>query len=306
MSEPDLEKGKKKRRRRSARVYLSNAHPLPTPEQLAALVDQFPSDEDDDGQAAAVARPDRVKRDVGQAEREQLARQGRAVVNADGHVSYPVASHSDAENALALIRSGHGDTAAAKRMLRRVAREEGWSDILAELGGKKSGGASKAIAAAGSFTFPGGRNPADRTSASLTEGHQAVSSGHHVDPNVPGPSELAFRHPSMRMGTNTPFPLATMGTDDTAFPRDLRGMSNGVPVALSRLDAAAASGMPGPPANPFSRPGDHIAQNSAMPPNGSHSLSDPRSHAAPMAAKSNTERLAEFKRHMFGGSGGSR
>jgi hypothetical protein len=45
-AEPDITK-KKKKRRRSARVYLSNAHPLPSPEQLAALVDQFPSDEDD-------------------------------------------------------------------------------------------------------------------------------------------------------------------------------------------------------------------------------------------------------------------
>ena len=159
----------------------------------------------------------------------------------------------------------------------------------------------KAVTPAGNpHVFPGGRNPVDRTSASLTEGHQAVSSGHHVDPmNVPGPSEMAFRHADMRNGTTNAFPLATMRTDADAFPRDLRGMTNGVPVALSRLDAAAAAGMPGPSGNPAVRPMDHIARLSATPPNGGHGLADVVSHGGPAMKASDAREM--MKRHLFPG-----
>ncbi len=149
---------------------------------------------------------------------------------------------------------------------------------------------TKAIEAAGNpFAFPGGRNPMDRVSPPLTAGHQAPSTGDHgagVDPmNVPGPRELAFRHPDLRQSSTTVSPLAAMRTNYDEFPADLRGMTNGVPVALSRLDAAGATGVHAPPGNPVSRPLDHIARNSATPPTPGHSLSDPRSHAAPTATK---------------------
>ena len=117
MSEPDIEK-KRKKRRRSARVYLSNAHPLPSPEQLAALVDQFPSDEDD-GDAAAMAKPDRVKRRFTQAQRRRLATEGKAL--ADG--SYPIETPEDLHNAAVLARTGHGDVEGAQRLIARRARE---------------------------------------------------------------------------------------------------------------------------------------------------------------------------------------
>jgi hypothetical protein len=134
--------------------------------------------------------------------------------------------------------------------------------------------------------------------------------GNPVDPMAPsGPKALALGHPDMRQGTTRPMPLLGMRSNADEFPADLRGMSSGVPVALSRLDAASAAGMPAfraePYGNPVSRPLDHSARNSATPPDGGHSLADPRSHAAPMAAKAMTgsEARAALKRHMFPGSG---
>ena len=264
------------------------------------------------------------KRDIGQAEREQLASEGRAVRNPDGHVSYPVASHSDAENALALIRSGHGDTAAAKRMLRRVARKEGWQDILDGLGGKKGGsGAEKAITAAGNpFSFPGGRNPMDRVSPPITEGHASPSTGDHgfspgSDPmNQPGPRELAFRHPGVRepnslrmdLATTTANPLAVLNAQNPAehaLESNIVGMYGAARVSMSQLDAAAASGLSSAPGNPAGRRMDHQSRGSAVAPNGSHSTAAPLS-SAPMSVKSNSELRADFKRMLFPGSGGGR
>jgi len=43
--------------------------------------------------------------------------------------------------------------------------------------------------------------------------------------------------------------------------------------------------------------GDHIARNSPVAPNGSHSLSNPVSHAAPQAVKS---RFEQFKDALYG------
>jgi len=293
VTEPDIEKKRKKgQRRRSARVYVNANKPLAVPlDEIAGYFPPDDDDDDDDGQAAA------AKRRISQAERKRLAREGKAVVNPDGHVSYPIDTVEDLHNAAVLARTGHGDVEAARKLIARRARELNVPNPLES---------QKAVTPAGNpHVFPGGRNPADRTSASLTEGHQAVSSGHHVDPmNVPGPSEMAFRHADMRNGTTNAFPLATMRTDADAFPRDLRGMTNGVPVALSRLDAAAAAGMPGPSGNPAVRPMDHIARDSATPPNGGHGLADVVSHGGPAMKASDAREM--MKRHLFPGSGGGR
>ena len=85
MSEDAIEKKRKKgQRRRSARVYVNANKPLAVP--LDEIAGYFPpdDDDDDDGQAAA------VKRRISQAERKRLAREGNAVVNPDGHISYPI------------------------------------------------------------------------------------------------------------------------------------------------------------------------------------------------------------------------
>jgi hypothetical protein len=153
---------------------------------------------------------------------------------------------------------------------------------------------------------PGGRSVTDRVSPPRVTGQQSPSTGDHgfTDPMRPvGPRELAFRHPDLRQATTNPVPLLSMRTAADDFPRDLRGLSSGVPVALSRLDASTVSGLPGPSANPVSRPMDHQSRGSATPANGSHSLSDPQSHAVAMKASEAREIL---RRHMFPGSGGSR
>ena len=109
MTEDSIEKGKKKRKR-SARFYISMNHP-PDPAAVAALAQLFPSDDDDQ----AAAKPDTAKRRISQAERKRLAREGNAVVNPDGHVSYPIGTVEDLHNASTLARSGHGDVEAARK-----------------------------------------------------------------------------------------------------------------------------------------------------------------------------------------------
>jgi len=301
VTQPDIEKaknakdGKKPKgpRRRSLRGYVDfNREVNP---DAVALIDRFPPDDVDiDDETASVAQPDRVKRDVGQAERRELASEGRALPN----LSYPVKTHQDAENALAHIRLGHGDVKEAKRMLRRVAREEGWSDILSALGGKTDKAMGNAV------PHPDGASWTDRLSPSRVSGQAAPSVGDHnaaagmADPMDPaGPKRLAMGHPDMRQSTTNVLPLFTTRTEADMFPRDLNGMSNGVPVALARLDAASASGMSGPPANPAARPADHIAPISALPANGGHGLADAQSHAVALKA---SDRVEIMRQAMYG------
>jgi hypothetical protein len=155
---------------------------------------------------------------------------------------------------------------------------------------------------------PGGRRVTDRLSPSRVTGGAARSTGDHNDPMAPsGPKTLALGHPDMRFGTTGPVPLLSMRTDSDDFPRDLRGMTSGVPVALARLDAYGAAGAPPfrqqPSGNPAVRHPDHQSRGSATAPNGGHSLTDPQSHAVAMKASEAREVL---KRHMFPGSGGVR
>jgi hypothetical protein len=159
---------------------------------------------------------------------------------------------------------------------------------------------------------PGGRSLTEaRVSPPLTAGHQAPSTGDHgaafADPMAPaGPKRLALGHEDMRSGTTRPVPLLSFRSNADSFPADLRGMSSGVPVALSRLDAASAAGMPGfradPSGNPAVRPLDRIAQNSATAANGGHGLADVVSRGAPQAMKASDAREM-LRRHMFGGNG---
>lgn len=76
------------------------------------------------------------KRDIDTATRRRLRGMGRALAN----LSYPIETHGDADNAVTLALSGHGNVAAAKKLIRRIARKEGWTDILDRLGGKKKDG----------------------------------------------------------------------------------------------------------------------------------------------------------------------
>lgn len=47
--------------------------------------------------------------------------------------SYPVRTHGDAERALLLVMAGHGNAAAARKLIRRIAEENKWRDILKQL-----------------------------------------------------------------------------------------------------------------------------------------------------------------------------
>ena len=280
--------------------------------EIAAL---FPSDDDDDGQAAAVARPDRVKRDIGAAERRQLASEGRAVTNPDGHISFPVGqgNHKDAENALALIRSGHGDVRAAKRMLRRVAVKEGWSDIVDALDGMK-GGAKKS--SGNPAPHPSGGSWTDRLSPSRVTGQAAPSTGDHnaaafSDPmNQPGPRALALGHPDLRQ-SNTNFNdviarLRTVNGDDQNGDRSVTYTAG--EVGLSLFNARGAAGAyPGmqPVGHSPQRDDWHQARGSATPPNGPHGAGNPASRP-PLSGMKSSEAREIMRRHMFPGSGGAR
>lgn len=98
-------------------------------------------------EAVKAAEADIYKRDIDTATRRRLHAQGRALAN----LSYPIETHEDAENAVTLALSGHGDVSAAKALIRRVARKEKWQDILDRLDGKEGGtdDASKGAAVSG-------------------------------------------------------------------------------------------------------------------------------------------------------------
>ena len=224
---PDIEK--KKKRRRSARFYVNANRPIDP--EAAALIGDFPPDDDEDGptpahtearsRTRAAMRPDEVKRDFTQSQRRELARRGMAL--ADG--SYPVETESDLHNAAVLARSGHGDVKGARKLIARRAKELGVANPM-ESAEKGTAGNPAPHPAGGSWT--------DRLSPGRVAGQAAASSGDHnaaawSDPmSQPGPRELAFRHPDLRQGTVNALPLFTMETAEGHGPAD-----GGVPFAMA-------------------------------------------------------------------------
>jgi hypothetical protein len=71
------------------------------------------------------------KRDIPEAKREQLAKEGKALRGSDGHVSYPIETAQDVKAAAVLARSGHGDVGAAKALISRRAKALGIANPLA-------------------------------------------------------------------------------------------------------------------------------------------------------------------------------
>lgn len=69
-----------------------------------------------------------IKRNVSADERKRLAREGKALE--DG--SYPIANAEDLKNAAHLANSGHGNVAAAKRLIAKRARELGVPNPLSK------------------------------------------------------------------------------------------------------------------------------------------------------------------------------
>jgi hypothetical protein len=75
-------------------------------------------------------------KDYSTEERRKLAKEGKALPD----LSYPMATADDLEKALVLIKSGHGDTAAATELFRKRASALGRSDLIDKLEGKKKEG----------------------------------------------------------------------------------------------------------------------------------------------------------------------
>jgi len=117
-----------------------------SPADLAKLLDHRAQAETRQQDAALkaimAAEAGTYKRDIDTATRRRLAGQGRALSN----LSYPIETHEDADNAVTLALSGHGNVSEAKALIRRVASKEGWQDILDRLDGKGSDSADKAAA----------------------------------------------------------------------------------------------------------------------------------------------------------------
>jgi hypothetical protein len=85
-----------------------------------------------------------LKRDIDTATRRRLAGEGNALPN----LSYPIENAEDLRNAAHLARSGHGDVAAAKRLIARRARELGVPNPLK--GSKKTKAAQPQVTKCGS------------------------------------------------------------------------------------------------------------------------------------------------------------
>jgi hypothetical protein len=79
------------------------------------------------------------KRDIDTATRRRLAADGKALPN----LSYPIENEGDLHNAAHLARTGHGDAAAARRLIARRARELGVANPLDESDDVKKGTATE-------------------------------------------------------------------------------------------------------------------------------------------------------------------
>lgn len=102
-----------------------------TPDDIMRVMQQkFVSQHYDELAAKAIADAEVVvyKRDIDTATRRRLASEGSAL--ADG--SYPIENGGDLHNAAILARSGHGNVAAARRLIARRARELGVANPLDE------------------------------------------------------------------------------------------------------------------------------------------------------------------------------
>jgi hypothetical protein len=64
--------------------------------------------------------------------RRKSLKAGNALQNPDGTVSYPINNTKDLRSAAILARSGHGNVAAAKRLIARRSRELGVANPLAK------------------------------------------------------------------------------------------------------------------------------------------------------------------------------
>ena len=299
MPEPDVEK-KRKKRRRSARFYISTAHPLPSPEQIAALASLFPSDPGDDDEPApqhSAARASVGKRNFdpdvgGGVDRDKIPAKDFAGRNR----SFPIVTRDDVSDALQSIgRAGEDnyDAATLRRRILAIARRKGF-DVPAE----------KAMAAAPADAL-GAAYANHRVSEPLAQGHASPSAADHGV--GAGRSEvLAAWHGNLQQQPRSLLAealtrLTTAPAEDAS--REITWTPGTANVV--RFDAAGAAGryhgMQPAGGNP-QRPDWHQSRGSATGPNGSHGLDDAAS--APrqsMKGLSRMEIMKRTQRPMYGG-----
>ena len=165
---------------------------------------------------------------------------------------------------------------------------------------------------------PGGRRVTDRLSPSRVVGGQAPSSGDHnaaafADPmNQPGPRQQAYEHRDLREQSSTSvMPLLSAvvsgSSSEHAPEHNIVGLYADARVDIDQISVPDLGGLESqlggnaPSGNPHVRDySDHMARNSPVAPNGSHSLASPQSNAVAMKSSEAREAL---KRHLFPGSG---
>ena len=174
----------------------------------------------------------------------------------------------------------------------------------------------KAIGGNG-YTPPGG-SPVGRLSPSRVTGQQAASSGDHnaaafADPmNQPGPRQQAYEHRDLREQSSTSvMPLLSAvvsgSSSEHAPEHNIVGLYADARVDIDQISVPDLGGLESqlggnaPSGNPHVRDySDHMARNSPVAPNGSHSLASPQSNAVAMKSSEAREAL---KRPLFPGSG---
>jgi hypothetical protein len=147
-----------------------------------------------------------------------------------------------------------------------------------------------------------------RVSPSPLAGQAARSTGDHGDPMaVPGPREIAWRHQDLRQSSvsfnDVIARLRTVAGDNAYGDRNVTYTAG--QVGLSMFNAAGQAGSyPGMQrVDPMpNRPDYHQSRGSATGPNGTHHASGFVESSA-VVNKSNSERLADFKRALFPGHG---
>jgi hypothetical protein len=144
---------------------------------------------------------------------------------------------------------------------------------------------------------------ADRLSEPLTAGHAAPSTGDHGVGQGRNP-EIAAHHPDLNQQTTTVFPWQTLRSfngDNQFGDRDIvRPPGRAVVQQLQVRHPDQFTSQPS--GNPNVR-ADHVtARNSATPPNGTHTVAGASvtSNAVSTKQLSNSEKLAEMRRALFG------
>jgi hypothetical protein len=261
--------------------------------------------------AAAEAHVAAMKRDFSAAERRRLASEGKALP--DG--SYPIENVEDLHNAAHLASTGHGDVAAARRLVRRRAKELNVPNPLSSK--KNMAPESAAVPSGNGNPLRGAVDPDARVSPPITEGHAAYSTGDHGSGLPRGGRDLAYGFPgetgpvdrsnpivnmlTQRAGATSSYP-ASAGVMNAEYPQN--AVVSQMPASDTGWSAGSYAGM-NPLNTTYARQPEGMARDSATPQNGSHTLGDGvSSNALAQKATTRAEALEIMKQAMWMGRDG--